>query len=105
MNFSYDGFDFNAYLGLSSDKCVEITQKRVAQILLKIFGKDEAAKILDTLSNSEDVNTNTDLILEMATVINRSLRKKPLQVYVSRTKNEESGYWEVKWYLDKVVSE
>ena len=103
LTFATDeGGKFASYMGIS-DKAGEITVQRLTRILVKSVGEEDAKRIFEKVANDEDVNTDTEFVLEFASKVNRTLEASPVKVYVDRIKNGEN--WQVKWYFEKPVKD
>lgn len=109
ITFDYEGAEFGTYLGLSTDKAIDITNSRLLKICTSAIGAEDAIKVFKEAFEDEDNGHDTKLIaMDFATKVNKKLKKKPVDAIVTRHKTPE-GLWEVKWKLadeaDKTESE
>lgn len=99
ITFDHDGAEFGAYMGLSTDKAIDITNNRLLQIATAAIGAEEAIAMFKAAFEDEDNEHDTrQIAMDFATKVNKKLKKKPVDAIVTRHKNDE-GLWEVKWKL------
>lgn len=98
LTIDVDGSDVYTYLGYSNEKSIEISKARLVKLCIAAIGMDGTKKIYEEAANDEDVSDDKDLILEIATRLNKKLKKTPVDVIVTRTKSED-GFWDTKWFI------
>lgn len=99
LNFVTDeGGTFKSFMGVV-DRAGEITVQRLTKLLVKAVGEEAAKRIFDKVANDEDVNTDKEFVLELASKVDKKLSVSPVKVYADRTKNGDN--WNVKWYFEK----
>lgn len=98
ITFEKDGAEFGSYLGIGSEKAIDITNSRLSKICAACVGPEEMVKMFKASYEDEDVENTRDLALDFAIKINKKLKKNPVDVIVTRHKSED-GLWEVRWKL------
>jgi hypothetical protein len=99
ITFDHEGAEFGTYMGLSTDKAIDITNNRLLKILTASVGAEEAIKTFKAVFEDEDNEHETrQIAMDFATKVNKKLKKKPVDAIVTRHKSED-GLWEVKWKL------
>lgn len=105
ITFDHEGAEFGTYMGLSTDKAVDITNNRLLQIATAAIGAAEAISLFKSAFEDEDNEHDTrQIAMDFATKVNKKLKKKPVDAIVTRHKNDE-GLWEVKWRIPSAESE
>ena len=104
ITFEKDGAEFGSYLGLGSDKAIDITNSRLSKICAACVGHEEMMKMFKASYEDEDVENTKDLAMDFAIKLNKKLKKNPVEVIVNRHKSEE-GLWNVKWKLPEEEKE
>lgn len=98
LSISVQGGEIHTYLGYSSEKSAEISLARLTKLCIASVGMEETKKIYEAAANDEDVEDESDLIVELGLKLNKKLKKNPVKIIVSRTKTED-GFWDVRWHL------
>jgi hypothetical protein len=98
ITFDKDGAEFGSYLGLGSEKAIDITNARLTKICAACVGPEEMMKMFKASYEDEDVENTRDLALDFAIKVNKKLKKNPVDAIVTRHKSED-GLWNVKWKL------
>lgn len=98
ITFDKDGAEFGSYLGLGSDKAIDITNSRLSKICAACVGPEEMVKMFKSSYDDEDVENTRDLAVDFAIKVNKKLKKSPVEAIVTRHKSED-GLWEVRWKL------
>ena len=104
ITFEKDGAEFGSYLGLGSEKAIDITNSRLSKICAACVGQEEMMKMFKASYEDEDVENTRDLAMDFAIKVNKKLKKNPVEVIVNRHKSEE-GLWNVKWKLPEEEKE
>lgn len=99
LEIDYQGFVIKTYLGISSEKSIEISRSRLLRLAIASVGVEESKRLFQEAANDEDVDDDVSLLLEFTNKLNKKLRKNPVPVIVSRTKDEAKGVWNVSWYI------
>lgn len=99
ITFDHEGAEFGTYMGLGTDKAIDITNNRLLQIATAAIGAEYAIAMFKEAFEDEDNEHDTrEIAMDFATKLNKKLKKKPVDAIVTRHKSEE-GLWEVKWKL------
>ena len=98
LSIAVQGGEIHTYLGYSSEKSAEISLARLTKLCIASVGMEETKKIYEAAANDEDVEDESDLIVELGLKLNKKLKKNPVKIIVSRTKTED-GFWDVRWHL------
>lgn len=97
--FDKDGAEFSSYLGLASDKSIDITNGRLIKLYTAATSPEDAMEAFKKSFEDEDNDHDTkNIAIDFATKLNKKLKKTPVEVIVTRHKNEE-GLWNVKWKI------
>ena len=97
--FNKDGSEFSSYLGLASDKSIDITNGRLIKLYSAATSPEDAMEAFKSSFEDEDNDHDTkNIAIDFATKLNKKLKKNPVEVIVTRHKNEE-GLWNVKWKI------
>ena len=100
ITFDHEGAEFGTYMGLGSDKSVDITNNRLLQIATACVGAEDAIAMFKSAFEDEDNEHDTrQIAMDFATKLNKKLKKKPVDAIVTRHKSEDGSLWEVKWKL------
>lgn len=97
LTIDVNGGEIYTYLGYSNEKSAEISKARLVKLSVAAIGYDGTKKLYEEAANDEDVSTDAELIVEIATKLNKKIKKNPVEVIVSRKK--EGDFWDVKWRL------
>ena len=99
ITFDHEGAEFGTYMGLGTDKAIDITNNRLLQIATAAIGAEEAIAMFKAALEVEDNEHDTrEIAMDFATKVNKKLKKKPVDAIVTRHKSDE-GLWEVRWKL------
>lgn len=99
ITFDNEGAEFGTYMGLGTDKAIDITNNRLLQIATAAIGAEEAIAMFKAAFEDEDNEHDTrEIAMDFATKVNKKLKKKPVDAIVTRQKGED-GLWSVKWRL------
>lgn len=98
LTIDVNGSEIYTYLGYSNEKSAEISKARLVKLAIAALGYDGTKKLYEEASNDEDVTTDVELLLEIATKLNKKVKKNPIDVIVTRKKSED-GFWDTKFYL------
>lgn len=97
--FDKDGAEFSSYFGLASDKSIDITNGRLIKLYTAATSPEDAMAAFKKSFEDEDNDHDTKSIaIDFALKLNKKLKKNPVEVIVTRHKNEE-GLWNVRWKL------
>jgi len=99
LEIDYKGFIIKTYLGISADKSLEISRGKLIRVAVASIGIEAARKLFNDAASDEDVESDTDLIIEFANKLSKKLKKNPVNVIVSRRKDESKGVWDVTWFI------
>ena len=99
LEIDYKGFIIKTYLGISTDKSLEISRGKLIRVAVASIGIEAARKLFNDAASDEDVESDTDLIIEFANKLSKKLKKNPVNVIVSRRKDESKGVWDVTWFI------
>ena len=103
--FDKDGAEFSSYLGLASDKSIDITNGRLIKLYTAATSPEDAMEAFKKSFEDEDNDHETkNIAIDFATKLNKKLKKNPVEVIVTRHKNEE-GLWNVKWKIKSEADE
>lgn len=97
LTISVNGGEIYTYLGYSNEKSAEISKARLVKLSIAAIGYDGTKKLYEDAANDEDVSTDAELIVEIATKLNKKLKKNPVDVIVSRKK--DGDFYDTKWRL------
>lgn len=97
LTINVNGSEIYTYLGYSNEKSAEISKARLVKLAIAALGYDGTKKLYEDAANDEDVTTDAELIVEIATKLNKKLKKNPVDVIVSRKK--EGEFWDTRWHL------
>ena len=99
ITFDKDGAEFSSYFGLASDKSIDITNGRLIKLYTAATTPEDAMAAFKKSFEDEDNDHDTKSIaIDFATKLTKKLKKNPVEVIVTRHKNEE-GLWDVKWKI------
>ena len=105
ITFDHEGAEFGTYMGLGTDKAIDITNNRLLQIATAAVGAEDAIAMFKGAFEDEDNEHDTrQIAMDFATKVNKKLKKKPVDAIVSRQKGED-GLWSVKWRLPSADAE
>lgn len=99
LEIDYNGFIIKTYLGISTEKSIEISRGKLIRVAVASVGVDAARKIFNDAASDEDVENDVDLVIEFANKLSKKLKKNPVNVIVSRKKDEAKGVWDVTWFI------
>ena len=97
LTIDVNGGEIYTYLGYSNEKSAEISKARLVKLSVAAIGYDGTKKLYEEAANDEDVSTDAELIVEIATKLNKKLKKNPVEVIVSRKK--EGDFWDTSFRL------
>lgn len=97
LTISVNGGEVYTYLGYSNEKSAEISKARLVKLSVAAIGYDGTKKLYEDAANDEDVTTDAELIVEIATKLNKKIKKNPVDVIVTRKKNGD--FWDTSWHL------
>lgn len=95
VNFNVNGNTFRAYEPLT-DKTAERTVTRLLKVL-SLNPNINVERILGRITEDGLDDSFEHVAVELATQSARALEQSPVTVWVKRTKNEENGFWNVRW--------
>lgn len=99
ITFDKDGAEFSSYFGLASDKSIDITNGRLIKLYTAATSPEDAMAAFKKSFEDEDNDHDTkNIAIDFATKLTKKLKKNPVEVIVTRHKNEE-GLWDVKWKI------
>lgn len=102
ITFDKDGAEFTSYFGLASDKSIDITNGRLIKLYAASTTPEDAMAAFKKSFEDEDNDHETkNIAIDFATKLNKKLKKNPVEVIVTRHKNEE-GLWNIRF---KIASE
>ena len=102
ITFDKDGAEFYSYFGLASDKSIDITNGRLIKLYTAATTPEDAMAAFKKSFEDEDNDHDTkNIAIDFATKLTKKLKKNPVEVIVTRHKNEE-GLWDVRF---KIASE
>jgi hypothetical protein len=105
ITFDHEGAEFGTYMGLSTDKAIDITNNRLLQIATAVIGAEESIALFKSAFEDEDNEHDTrQIAMDFATKVNKKLKKKPVDAIVTRHKNDD-GLWEVRWRIPSAEDE
>ena len=99
LEIDYNGFIIKTYLGISTEKSIEISRGKLIRVAVASVGVDAARKLFNDAASDEDVENDVDLVTEFANKLSKKLKKNPVNVIVSRKKDEAKGVWDVTWFI------
>lgn len=99
LEIDYNGFIIKTYLGISTQKSIEISRGKLIRVAVASVGVDAARKLFNDAASDEDVENDVDLVIEFANKLSKKLKKNPVNVIVSRKKDEAKGVWDVTWFI------
>lgn len=99
ITFDKDGSEFSSYFGLASDKSIDITNGRLIKLYAASTTPEDAMAAFKKSFEDEDNDHETkNIAIDFATKLNKKLKKNPVEVIVTRHKNDE-GLWDCKWKI------
>jgi hypothetical protein len=99
LEIDYNGFIIKTYLGISTEKSIEISRAKLLRVAVACIGVEASRKLFNDSAADEDVENDVDLLIEFASKLSKKLKKNPVNVIVSRKKDEAKGMWDVTWYI------
>lgn len=99
LTINVDGSEISSYMGIISDKSKEISLARLTKLSVAAIGIEATKKLYEDAMTSEDNDNDEEKLMDFALKVGKKLRKTPANVIVTRTKDQESGIWDVSWRL------
>ena len=97
IEFDVDGAKFLGYSGLT-DASVKFTITKLVSILYAAVGKAKTKQIFNEVAERDDVDTEAELAIRLASEIRAKLRKNEVYAEVERTIAERDAEGKVKKY-------